>query len=46
MSDDEEFVVGPDGVARWGVYGAAGQLLRHTRRQRCRPLPPSGARAI
>ena len=30
MSDEEEFVVGPDGVPRWGLYGAAGLLLRHT----------------
>ena len=29
MSDEEEFVVGPDGVPRWGLYGAAGLLLRH-----------------
>ncbi len=24
------FVVGPDGIPRWGRYGAAGLLLRHT----------------
>ena len=30
MTDEECFVVGPDGIARWGRYGAAGLLLRHT----------------
>ncbi len=30
VNDGDGFVFGPDGMARWGLYGAAGLLLRHT----------------
>ena len=31
--DGDGFVTGPDGIPRWGLYGAAGLLLRHTDEQ-------------